>query len=93
VVAAGVTELQRVFHVAERAVEPLVGGRLFALGLSATKALDSAVRSDVERRTRKVLHFLNLPTATDVRRLHAHLSAVDEHVCETVRATTRAAGG
>jgi len=40
------------------------------------------MQREVERRTRRVLHMANLPTATDVRRLSEQVSAVQRELRE-----------
>ena len=44
--------------------------------------LSRRMQSEVERRTRHVLHLANLPTATDVRRLSEQVSALQRQVRE-----------
>jgi len=40
------------------------------------------VQQEIERRTRRVLHLANLPTATDVRRLSEQVSALQRELRE-----------
>ena len=49
-----------------------------ALGLRAQRRL----QREIERRTRRVLHFANLPTATDVRRLSEQVAALRRELRE-----------
>ena len=39
-------------------------------------------QQEIERRTRRVLHMANLPTATDVRRLSEQVSALQRELRE-----------
>ena len=39
-------------------------------------------QQEVERRTRRVLHMVNLPTATDVRRLSEQVASLQREVRE-----------
>lgn len=49
------------------------------VGMIAFRARD-LVQREIERRTRHVLHFANIPTATDVRRLSAQVAALQRQV-------------
>ena len=40
------------------------------------------MQQEIERRTRRVLHMANLPTATDVRRLSEQVSALQRELRE-----------
>jgi hypothetical protein len=44
------------------------------------------VQKEVERRTRHILHFANLPTATDVRRLTVQVTLIQREVRSLARA-------
>ncbi len=50
--------------------------------LTAGWRVRRTVQREVERRTRRVLHLANLPTATDVRRLSEQVSALQRQVRE-----------
>jgi uncharacterized membrane protein YccC len=53
-------------------------GDLFAL----TWRLSHRIERDLERRSRRVLHLLNLPTASDVQRLAEQVAALQREVRE-----------
>jgi polyhydroxyalkanoate synthesis regulator phasin len=53
-------------------------GDLLALTVRAERRL----QREVERRTRRVLHFANLPTATDVRRLSEQVAELRRELRE-----------
>jgi polyhydroxyalkanoate synthesis regulator phasin len=44
--------------------------------------LNRRVQREVERRTRRALHLVNLPTATDVRRLSEQVAALQRELRE-----------
>jgi len=48
--------------------------------LTAGWRVRRTVQREMERRTRRVLHLANLPTATDVRRLSEQVSALQRQV-------------
>jgi hypothetical protein len=60
--------------------EALVGSELFvdavALGVRGIRR----AQEEVERRTRRTLHLVNLPAATDVRRVSEQLAALQRQV-------------
>ena len=45
-------------------------------------AAAAATQHEVERRTRRALHLVNLPTATDVRRLSEQVAALQRELRE-----------
>lgn len=66
-------------HLAEP-LESLV--RHDAVGVTLTVATRgiAAVRRTTERRSRRLLHALNIPAASDVNRLLAHIATVEREV-------------
>src|SRR4051812_33210351 len=52
----------------------------FGLGLSLLQQTKRAVYSRTERFSRRLLHGLNLPTASDVNRLLVQIAAVEHRV-------------
>jgi len=81
--------LRKVFNVAERAVavrvEPLVQSGGFATAMSRYVAINRRVGRTLGRVTGGVLHLVNIPTTTDVARLHEHLNAVDQQLSQLTR--------
>ena len=81
--------LRKVFTVAERAVavrvEPLVQGGGFANAMSRYVAINRRVGRTLSNVTGGVLHLVNIPTTTDVARLHEHLNAVDQQLSQLTR--------
>ena len=81
--------LHKVFTVAERAVatrvEPLVQSGGFASVMSRYVALNRRVGQTLSKVTGGVLHLVNIPTTTDVARLHEHLNAVDQQLSQLTR--------
>jgi CRISPR/Cas system Type II protein with McrA/HNH and RuvC-like nuclease domain len=83
---AGKPVWRQVFDAVDRRVSgPVEGatrsdtfGDALALGLR----LQRRVQRGVERRSRRLLHLANLPTATDVRRLSEDVSALRREVRE-----------
>ena len=79
-----ISPLRKVFNVAERAVaarvEPLVQSGEFATAMSRYVAINRRVGRTLSRVTGGVLHLVNIPTTTDVARLHEHLNAVDSQL-------------
>ena len=55
-----------------------VVGDLIALNVRVARR----AQQEVERRTRRVLHMANLPTATDVRRLSEQVAALQRELRE-----------
>jgi polyhydroxyalkanoate synthesis regulator phasin len=54
----------------------------FGDALTTGLRLRRRAQREVERRTRRVLHLVNLPTATDVRRLSEQVAALRREVRE-----------
>ena len=81
--------LRKVFTVAERAVavrvEPLVQSGGFATAMSRYVAINRRVGRTLGKVTGGVLHLVNIPTTTDVARLHEHLNAVDQQLSQLTR--------
>ena len=79
-----ITPLRKVFNTAERAVaarvEPLVQSGEFATAMSRYVAINRRVGRTVSKVTGGVLHLVNIPTTSDVARLHEHLNAVDKQL-------------
>jgi len=81
--------LRQAFTVAERAVaarvEPLVQSGGFATVMSRYVALNRRVGRTLSKVTGGVLHLVNIPTTTDVARLHEHLNVVDQQLSQLTR--------
>jgi len=81
--------LRKVFDLAERAVaaraEPLAQSGGFATALSKYVAINRSVGRTLSKATSGVLHLVNIPTTTDVARLHEHLNAVDSQLSRLTR--------
>lgn len=79
---------RRLFDVAERAVggplESVVQTELFADAFAALVNAESSVRDVTERFSRRLLHALNIPAGSDVRRLEVQLSRL-ERTLEVMR--------
>ena len=79
-----VSPLRKVFTVAEQAVaarvEPLVQSGGFATVMSHYVSLNRRVGRTLGKVTGGVLHLVNIPTTSDVARLHEHLNAVDSQL-------------
>jgi hypothetical protein len=54
----------------------------FADVLTVGWRIGRRAQQEIERRTRRVLHMANLPTATDVRRLSEQVSALQRELRE-----------
>lgn len=72
------------FDLAERQVgrplERFVRTEAFASGLALTARAQGAVLRRVERQTRRLWHAVNLPSASDVRRVYEQLSVMDRRL-------------
>jgi predicted RNase H-like nuclease (RuvC/YqgF family) len=85
---AGPPAWRRVFNRAERAVgaplEDFVGSRRAIDGavsvMKVQRAMAGALRGVVDRELAGLLHFVNMPTRTDVRRLSRQLTALTGEV-------------
>ena len=71
-------------------VEGAVGSDLFADVVALGVRAQRGVQREVERRTRRVLHLVNVPTATDVRRVSEQLAELQRQVRELERVEPRA---
>jgi hypothetical protein len=69
--------VDRVDGIITPPADAFVRTNAFADGIAAVTRLESQLRRRMERQTNMVLHLLNLPTASDVRRVRAHLSTVE----------------
>jgi polyhydroxyalkanoate synthesis regulator phasin len=69
---------RRIAGPVEGAARSDLVGDLLALGLRAERRL----QRELERRTRRALHFANLPTATDVRRLSEQVAELRRELRE-----------
>jgi polyhydroxyalkanoate synthesis regulator phasin len=69
---------RRIAGPVEGAARSDLFGDLLALGLRAERRL----QRELERRTRRALHFANLPTATDVRRLSEQVAELRRELRE-----------
>jgi hypothetical protein len=68
-------------HIAGPA-EAAARSEAFGDALTIGLRLRRRAQREVERRTRRVLHLVNLPTATDVRRLSEQVAALRREVRE-----------
>ena len=71
--------------VEQRAAGPVEAGAhsdVFGDLVTLNVRLARRAQQVVERRTRRVLHMVNLPTATDVRRLSEQVAALQRQVRE-----------
>jgi hypothetical protein len=71
--------------VEQRAAGPVEGAAhsdLFGDLVTLNVRLARRAQQEVERRTRRVLHLVNLPTATDVRRLSEQVASLQREVRE-----------
>jgi polyhydroxyalkanoate synthesis regulator phasin len=77
---------RRTFDTVDRRIaEPVeAAARSDAFGdaLTLTLRLQARAQRMVEKRTRRVLHLVNLPTATDVQRLSEQVAALRREVRE-----------
>ncbi len=81
---AGTPLWRRAFDEAERRVgrplEDVTGTREFADVLSATVRIQKAIYGAYEQRARSVLHALNLPALSDIRRLNRQITTLTGEV-------------
>ena len=77
---------RQVFDAVDRRVAAPVeaGTRSDAFGdlVAVSWRLSRRVQQEMERRSRRALHLLNLPTATDVRRLSEQVAALRRELRE-----------
>ncbi|MEA2281134.1 MAG: hypothetical protein QOK21_1741 [Solirubrobacteraceae bacterium] len=75
---------RQAFDAAERALggpaEAAVRSELFNDALATTLRGQQRARHEIERRTRRVLHLVNVPTATDVRLLSQQVASLQREV-------------
>ncbi len=75
---------KRAFDTVERSIgqplEELVQQERFADVIMLASRLNSAGRRTFERSTRRVLHLVNLPAGSDVKRLHEQIWALEREV-------------
>ena len=77
--------LSRVERDVQRAAGPVEGAAhsdLFGDLVTLNVRLARRAQQEVERRTRRVLHLVNLPTATDVRRLSEQVASLQRELRE-----------
>jgi polyhydroxyalkanoate synthesis regulator phasin len=83
---AGKPLWRRAFDAADRRiagpVEAAARSDAFGDALTLAIRLQDRVQRGVEKRTRRALHLVNLPTATDVRRLHEQVAALRRELRE-----------
>ena len=72
--------VDRIDRIVTPPADALVRTNLFADAIAATTRLEVQLRRRVEKQTAWVWHLWNLPTAGDVRRVQAQLSAVEARV-------------
>lgn len=86
---------RQAFDHVERAVVPkldeIVRSDAFAEVAASAFNLARLMSKRAERQSRQVLHFFNLPTATDLHRIGAQLAAVDRRLRESGDGTARRA--
>ena len=70
-------------------VERAVGSDLFADLVAVGVRSQRAARREVERRTRALLHAVNVPTATDVRRVSEQVAELQRQLRELERVEPR----
>jgi polyhydroxyalkanoate synthesis regulator phasin len=63
-------------------IEAAARSDAFGDALTIAWRLRGRVQREAEKRTRRVLHLVNLPTATDVRRLSEQVAALRREVRE-----------
>lgn len=72
------------FDVVERGVgvplEAVVRSERFFDAMTAATRTRSTVRDELERLSRRTLHLLNLPTATDVRRMSDQMARMERRM-------------
>jgi hypothetical protein len=82
--AAAVPLWRKVFDVSEEfvrvRVDPLVRTEGFADVLTLVAQLQVEARRRTERLSRRLLHSVNLPTASDTRRLQEQLGAIERRL-------------
>jgi hypothetical protein len=82
--AAGSSLPRRVYDTVENPVGDALaaGARSGTFGdvLALAVRVPRGVQREIERRTRRALHFANLPTATDVRRLTQQVTELHRDV-------------
>lgn len=87
---------RRAFNAWEKAVAPgledFTASREFRDTMAVVTKLNAAARRQAERNTRMWLHALNLPTATDVRKLRRQLSSLEKEVAGLRKAAEKASG-
>lgn len=64
--------------------EPITQSGRFANGLGIYVAVNRRVGRLLGRATGGLLHLVNIPTATDIGKLHQHLASVDVHIAELI---------
>jgi hypothetical protein len=71
------TLLDRVDRLVTPPADAFVRTNLFADSIAAITRLEAQLRRRVERQSTMLLHLFNLPTASDVRKIRAQVSAVE----------------
>jgi len=83
---AGKPQWRQAFDAVERRVagplEASVGSELFNDLVALNLRLARRTQRGIERRTRRALHLVNLPTATDVRRLSEQVAELRRELRE-----------
>ena len=86
---------RKAFDKVERAVankaEPLAQSGPFAGVLGVYVSVNRGVRGVLGKATGGLLHLVTIPTTGDIRKLHQHLSSVDNHIAELIRQKEREA--
>jgi len=84
--AASIPGWRKVVDTVERRaagpLEDVVQHDAFGVALSIANRAVHAVRTQTERGSRRFLHLFNVPAASDVNRLLAHIAAVERELRE-----------
>lgn len=87
---------RRAFDVVERAAAPRLEGVIkseeFALAVGVMQGVQRAAQRRVERSTRRVLHFWNLPAGSDMTRILGELGELQRQVRELSKEVRDGAG-
>jgi hypothetical protein len=84
----GPSPLRKVYDATERVVaaraEPLAKTEGFAAVLATYMSVNRRIGGLLGRATGGVLHLVNIPTVSDVKKLHKHLTSVDNHISDLI---------
>ena len=82
--------VKRVDTLVGPTLDSIVRSEAMGLGLAVALRLRRDVGHRIERSSRHVLHALNLPTGSDVKRLLTHIAAVERDLRELNKTVERA---